>query len=97
MDLTTIRHLRADVHDQHEAALAAVCAVAMRAGAILEVAHLQGCRRELEVLQKIEIELLANGRAETRCGTPHVQSAAVTPLTAQASTETPARARESLP
>lgn len=73
MDLTTIRHLRAEAAQEAEAALRLVCAVAMRAGAILEVAHLHASQRELEVLAKIETELLANGRAETHCDAPRVR------------------------
>lgn len=79
MNLATLIAQRAETQAEYEASLDAVCRIATAAGALAEVARLQGFRRELQILCKQELELIAHGRTETRSDAPPAQSAPETP------------------
>lgn len=80
--LAEIAVLKAEAEDAYRAAYEAVCRIARKAGddGVHAVALLDTAKRELEVLQKLQVELISNGRVETRQDMPEPQSAAVTPL-----------------
>ena len=79
MTLPQIQAQLADAQDHFSRGFTFLCEVADLAGHRIQVAEIQGYLRELEILQKLRLDLITDGRAEMPHNAPEVKTALHTP------------------